>query len=179
MKAKNLLLQLTLVSALVVGFSSCNRQYYVPKAINTINPVTFADLNLKRADYEILNTLTATGTVIYKRTYNEIKITEENNEFTIIYRYDKKKKQWYLDDVKNIVKLGFLANDYGNTSIVDYNAEDVCRRLAIYRLINESQMMGADGVIEPVVSTNIEQLGRDVVFKSTVSAKVVKLKTNN
>lgn len=179
MKAKNLLLQLTLVGALVAALSSCNRHYYVPKAINTISPVTFADLNLRRGDYEVLNTLTATGVVVYKRSFNEIKIAEENNEFSINYRYDKKTGRWNLDKVVNIVKFGFLASDYGSTAIVDYNAEDIVRRLAIYRLINEAQMMGADGVIEPVVATNMEQLGRDIVFKTTVSAKVIKLKTDN
>lgn len=171
-------MRLALVVALVAGLSSCNRSFYVPKAINTISPASFADLNLKRADYEILNTLTATGVIRYKRTFGIIKIAEENNEFAITYIYDKKMGRWNLSKVDNIVKFGFFANDYGSTAIVDYNAEDIVRRLAMYRLINEAQMLGADGIIEPVVSTNVEQIGDELIFKSTVAAKVIKLKTN-
>ena len=52
------------------------------------------------------------------------------------------------------------------------------RNLAIYRIINAAKVRGADGIIEPVISTNVEQRGRDIVLKTTVSAKLIKLKTD-
>ena len=36
-------------------------------------------------------------------------------------------------------------------------------------------MRGADGIIEPVVSTNVEDRGNDIVFRTTISAKLMKL----
>ena len=56
--------------------------------------------------------------------------------------------------------------------------EYVVRNLAIYRLINASKVRGADGIIEPVISTNVEQRGNDIVFKTTATAKLIKLKTD-
>lgn len=181
MNTKKLFQSLLFAGVLAAGLSSCStsQQSYVPKAINTISPVSFADLNLQRGDYEVLNTITATGTVYYKRTFGSIQITEENDEFAVTYTYNSKSGKWYLSNVKNIVRFGFLANDYGSTAIVNYSADELVRSLATYRLINEAQMLGADGVIEPVISTNTEQVGRDLVFKTTVSAKAIKLKTDN
>ena len=57
--------------------------------------------------------------------------------------------------------------------------EDVARRLAIYRLINMAQLDGSDGLIEPVIATSLEQSGKQVVFKTTVTAKTIKIKTDN
>lgn len=41
-----------------------------------------------------------------------------------------------------------------------------------------AQLEGADGIIEPTISTNIEQQGKSVAFRTTVSAKIVKLKAD-
>ena len=34
------------------------------------------------------------------------------------------------------------------------------------------------GVIEPIVSTNVGQQGRSITFKTTVSAKIIKINTD-
>jgi hypothetical protein len=40
--------------------------------------------------------------------------------------------------------------------------------------------MGADGIVEPVVSTSVAQEGKNtVIFKTTVSGKAIRLKTND
>ncbi len=50
----------------------------------------------------------------------------------------------------------------------------------MYRLINVAKTNGADGIIEPIVSTNVEQSGKDdILYKTTVEAKIIKLHTNN
>lgn len=148
----------------------------IPQAVNTINSVNLSDLNLKHgSDYTIMDKTTAEASVIYsvKRKGEEITIKEENNEFIIVYKSDHDK--WYIADYEGIARFGFLSNDYGTTHTDWLAPEYIVRNLAIYRLINASKVRGADGVIEPVISTNVEQRGKDIVFKTTVTAKLIKL----
>lgn len=169
--------------ALLLGifFTSCTSYKIIPKAVNTVNSVGLRELNLKHgSDYTIMNTTTAEATVYYSEGIGKISIREENNEFEIIYTEDKKTGKWIISTCKGIARFGFLSNDYGSTSLGDQiSPEDIVRRLAIYRLINATKVRGADGVIEPVISTNIEQRGRDIVFKTTASAKLIKLSTDS
>lgn len=156
-------------------------QRIIPTAVNTINSVGLKELNLKHGtDYTIVNTITAEATVIYteRRKGEEITIREENGEFRIVYTFDSEQEKWYRTDFDGIARFGFLTND---DYLQDYSLnrpEYVVRNVAIYRLINASKVRGADGVIEPVISTNVEQRGKEIVFKSTVSAKLIKLKTD-
>lgn len=165
---------------LSVFFTSCTSYKIIPKAVNTVNSVRLEELNLKHgSDYTIMNTTTAEATVYYSESIGKISVREENNEFEIIYTEDKKTGKWSISSCKGIARFGFLSNDYGSTSLSDQiSPEDIVRKLAIYRLINAVKAIGADGVIEPVVSTNVEQRGRDIVFKTTASGKLIKLKTD-
>lgn len=158
-------------------FTSCTTYTVIPQAINTVNSVRLDELNLKHnSDYTIVNTTTSEATVIYSENVDKkIKIKEENNEFEITYERDKKSGYYYISECKGVARFGFLTNDYGSTSLSDISPEDIVRKLAIYRLINAAKVRGADGVIEPVISTNVEQRGKDIVFKTTVSAKLIKL----
>lgn len=185
MKQKLFLLA-TLVSV-AFTMSSCfmhkkaPQSIVVPKAINTINSVGLAELNLKHGtDYTIVNTVTADACIIYseQKKGQQITLKEENGEFRLVYRFNSELAHWYLIDFDGIARFGFLNNDYGQVSLREVYPEDVVRNLAIYRLINASKVRGADGVIEPVISTNVEQRGREIVFKTTVSAKLVKLKSD-
>lgn len=167
---------------LSIFFTSCTSSYkIIPKAVNTVNSVGLKELNLKHgSDYTIMNTTTAEATVYYSESIGKISIREENNEFEIIYTEDKKTGKWSISTCKGIARFGFLSNDYGSTSLSDQiSPEDIVRKLAIYRLINATKVKGADGVIEPVISTNIEQRGRDIVFKTTASAKLIKLSSDS
>lgn len=153
----------------------------MPEAINTINSVRLDELNLKHGtDYTIVNTVTADATVIYstQRKGKQITITEENSEFKIVYKVDEETGKYYRDDFEGIARFGFLSNDYGDTYSDVPAPHYLVRNLAIYRIINAAKVRGADGIIEPVISTNVEQRGRDIVFKTTVSAKLIKLKTD-
>lgn len=156
-------------------------QRMVPKAINTINSVGLEELNLKHGtDYTVVKTVTAEATILYseQKRGEQITIKEENDEFKLVYQFDSNQEKWYLVDFDGIARFGFFSNDYGNVSLRNVNPEDVVRRLAIYRLINASKVRGADGVIEPVISTNFEKRGKEIVFKTTVSAKLIKLNTD-
>ena len=58
--------------------------------------------------------------------------------------------------------------------------ETTSKELALYRIINIAKQEGADAVIAPTISMNIEQVSKkETIYKTTVTAKLVKFKTNN
>ena len=176
--------KITFVSAiglcLVMTMSSC-RSTIIPQAINTVNAVSLEEMNLERKDYIVLNTVSAEASIICHYGRKDINIKEVNDEFSITFTpkksIGKKVEGWEIKNVKGIARFGFLKNDYDMPVIGPY-PHYVVRELAIYRLINASKVAGADGVIEPVISTNVEQgrTGRDIIYKTTVSAKLIKIK---
>ncbi len=172
--------KLLLLGLCGAALASCSttKRVIVPQAINTVNTAPLIDLNLERGDYEILNTVTAEAVVYY--TYNEynanFEIVEENGEFSVEFLNGKTGIECKHD---GILKLGYLQNDYQRTAIDIKHPEEVVRQLAIYRLINVAREYGADALIEPTISTNVEQTGkRTITYKSTVTAKILKLKTD-
>ncbi len=179
---KKILLGLLLV---VIGTScSSNKLLIIPKAVNTVNAVSLKELNLERKDYDILNTVTAEATIVYSEGNggNIRRINCPDEDFSLTHSYHKK-TGWHCT-FRGIVKLGYLANDYSLPNEMIANPEEVARRLAIYRLINQANLVGADGVIEPIISTSVDnaksgKTTNSVVFKSTVSAKLIKLKSDN
>lgn len=164
------------VFATVLLYSCGPSSVIVPKAVNTVSTATFADLNLERSDYEILNTMSATAVVEAAYSLNSMKVRDPEGEFSLNYVH-KKSGGWVCFH-KGVVRLGYLSNDYNYDPSEVMSPADVARGLAIYRLINIAKQNGADGIIEPTVSINVEQQGNIIVLKSTVEAKIIKLKTN-
>lgn len=166
-----------IIIVVVAGLlSSCGTtSVIVPKAVNTVSTASFVDLNLERDDYEILNTLSATAVVEAVYSPNSMKVSDPDGEFSLNYVHGKSGWVCYH---KGVVRLGYLSNDYNYDPSEVMSPEDVARRLAMYRIINMAKQNGADGIIEPTVSTNVEQNGKTIVLKSTVEAKIIKLKTN-
>ena len=157
------------------------KAFIIPKAVNTVNVVTLKELNLTRADYKILNTVTAEAAIIYtenkKGSVCTLRGTDE--DFYLKYTFDKE-GDLEEEEFSGVLRFGYLYNDYKiNNGII--SPEEMARRLAIYRLINMVQLEGADGVIEPVISTNVENTSnkRECILKTTVRAKLVKLVSNN
>lgn len=163
-----------------IAMSSCRSALSViPQATNTIATVSFGDLDLQRKDYIVLNTISAEATLTAHFTDATVKVDDPSEEFSLTWEKDKKTGEWSPSKIKGIVRLGYLSNDYDEElfNIPPY-PHWIVRRLAIYRLINAAKIAGGDGVIEPVISTNVEQgrSNRDIVYKTTVSAKLVKIK---
>lgn len=183
-KNKHLYAAILLATAFVMvscGGPKKVAQRIIPTAVNTINSVGLSELNLKHGtDYTIVNTITSDATVLYseQKKGEQVTIKEENGEFKLVYRYDNEYEKWCIVDFDGIARFGFLSNDEGRVSLREIDPENVARNFAIYKLINASKVRGADGVIEPVISTNVEQRGKEIVFKTTVSAKLIKLKTD-
>lgn len=176
MKRINVILALCFASLL----TSCGSTTSVlPKAINTVNAISLKELNLVNGDYQILNNVTAEATIVYSESkYGGFKIECPEEDFTIEYFAGLKGQMGYK--ASGIVKLGYLHNDHITSTGTYPHPEEIARRLAIYRLINMVKLEGADGVIEPVISTNIDngegkKKMKEVIFKTTVSAKLVKL----
>lgn len=183
MKRKILVL---VILAVAMYMTSCLGPQMVGR--NTINTVLWGELALKRADYEVLNRVTATATVTYDASMRrKPKIIGENNEFLVVV------KPWGPVIDFGIVKFGYLTGDIGKTtavqrgfgkksSLISYIPSDpevVARQLAVYRIITEAKAIGADALIEPIISSDVASVGRrSNVIKTTVSAKAVVIKTD-
>ena len=157
--------------------SSCGpTKSILPTATSTINSVRLDELNLDRKDYQVTKKLTAEATIYSKEVYGVWTIYGDNQEFSLTFRKNKQ-GAYEMDKFSGIFKMGFLSNDYGT---IDYDdPHGLVRRLAIYRIINLVQSEDGDGIIEPVISTNVEQIDRNTVaFKTTVSGKMIKIKEN-
>lgn len=168
-----------------LALSSC-KLAIIPKAINTVNAVSLEELNLERKDYSVLKTISADAVVTYKQNGSRrITLQEESGEFKFTYRFHGGfgGGAWYLDKFNGVARLGYWDNDYFkyDTYVSDkISPEFMARSIAAYRIINACKVAGGDGLIEPIVSINVEQTGsRTITYKATVSAKVIKLKTDS
>ena len=162
--------------------TSCTSVKVVPQAKSTVNAVSLGELRLTNADYLVLNTISADATIrVSYNADNSIEVQDEDNTFSYKLKPIGKKGSgvYMLDKTDGVIRAGFLSN---NPGIMDLTSpEDVARGVAISRIISMSQQLGADGLIEPVISTNIEGASGslsalNVVYKTTVTAKPVKLK---
>lgn len=167
---------LTLVSC---RFTSSTATKRIPIAINTVNSVGLRELNLERKDYTILKTITAEAVILYQAHGDNITMEEETGEFSIEQVWDEE-KGWRTKKYHGVARYGFLSNDYDAIrSMEEASAGYIARNLAIYRAINQCKVYGADGMIEPVISMNVEERNdRKTAFKATVTAKLLKLKTD-
>lgn len=162
--------------------SSCRSVRVVPQAKSSVKAVSLSELRLTNSDYSVLNTITADAT-IRVTYYSDRSIEVEDVDNTFVYKLKPVGKVgsglYMLDKTEGVIRVGFLSNSSENVDLAI--PEDVARAVSIYRIIGLSQQMGADGLIEPVISTNIEGtsglMGKlSVTYKTTVSAKPVKLK---
>lgn len=172
---------LTVTALCVLLLSACGSLQpvtsVIPEAVNTIHATSFDELNLDRNDYTILNTISAEATVYYKESRSEIEIEEANQEFEI--KHSLNAGQVLKSSYSGIMRIGYLANDYRNQKPVQLTSpSDIARGFATYRLINMAQQEGADGIVEPTISTNIEQQGKTIVYRTIISAKIIKLKAD-
>ena len=168
------------------ALSSC-KLIVIPKAINTVNAVSLNELNLERKDYSVLKTISAEATVTFKQNNSKkITVQEAGGDFKFVYKYHGSvtgKGYWSLDKFSGVARLGYFDNDYAQYDTYvgdDIKPEFMARAIAAYRLINACKMAGGDGLIEPIISTNIDQTGsRTVTYKTTVCAKIFKLHTDS
>ncbi len=177
---KNFFYAATLFAAAILITSCSSQSMIVPQAVNTINSVNLGELRLNHeTDYTVLNTISAEATVILssQKGGKQVAIEEENGEFKLLYKYDSKKKEYIYAGFDGIARFGFLEN--GNARVSDLkDPAYMAKNIATYRLINAAKISGADGIIEPITSTNVEGDGKrnkKIIFRTTVSGKPIKL----
>lgn len=177
---KRILLGLSVVVLALT--TSCSTVKVVPQAKSTINAVSLGELRLTNEDYSVLNTISADAIIsVSYNSDNTIEVQDVDRTFSYKLKPVGKKGSgvYMLDKTDGVIRAGFLSN---NPGILDLACpEDVARGVAVYRIISMSQELGSDGLIEPVISTNIEGASGtisslNVVYKITVTAKPIKLK---
>lgn len=174
------LLLIATIFALAFLTSCSSSRSLIPTAVNTVKSVALDELNLTSNDYEVLDRIEAQASVVVTITANSFVIEDPEGTFQLNYVKQKKGKTLTLASYNGVVRAGYLARDYGTIDLG--NPDDVVRRIAIYRLINLCKEQDGDGIIEPIISTNVEESKSGwsttvVTFRCTVSGRVVKLKT--
>lgn len=166
-----------------VLFTSCvlpQKARIIPVATNTISSVSFSELNLAKEDYNILKTIEVSSlvTVEYAND-NSVKISDDSG-YTIEITYDAVGNP-LMTTSSGVLRAGFLTNDYDKISYD--NPEAIARATAFSRLVSVAKEQGGDALIEPIVSTNLEEQSgkgskRTIVYSTTASAKVIVIKTD-
>lgn len=172
-----------LVGVLFASCMSFNKSAIVPVATNTISTVSFSDLNLDREDYKILNTIEVSSLVTIEYSNNGTIIISDDSGYVLGVRKDEKTGE-ITTETTGVLRAGFLTNDYGNINYED--PEAIARATAFSKLVSMAKEQGGDALIEPIVSTNIEEQeggkgflkNRTIVYRTTASAKVVVIKTD-
>lgn len=179
MKLLNNLVRFGIPMIGLILISSCGSKQLtvIPTAINTVSTVSYNDLRLQRSDYDLLKTASADATLNVKYRKNKIQIRSEDDDLRIILK--KEGGAWIVDKHSGVARYGYLSNDYANSNISYTSPEFIVRHIAAYRLINIAQQNGADGIIEPIISTTVVNNGEnDITFKTHAEGKMIRLKTN-
>lgn len=153
----------------------------IPQAVSTVKSVSFDELNLTNKDYAILDRIEASARIEMTISNDEYSVKDPEGSFELEFARDPNTGKFVLNDFEGVVRAGFLTS--GKFSEIDpRRPEEIAHAMAMYRIINLIKEQGADGIIEPVFSTNIEQTsshrGRvTVTYLTTVSGKAVRLNT--
>lgn len=160
---------------MVTLLNSCGgtRNLIVPHAVSTADAIPAAALNLTKGDYDIMASVTETASVTAKYTGNSLTIQSSDGDFAYLFAYDK--NGWTLKKFKGTANFGYLQTDVNGFAEMP-EAEEFARRVAIARLIETVKDYGADGVLEPIVTTRASNSGRNTIeYQASVTAKIVKI----
>lgn len=177
------LLYFCLALSTLLVLSSCGSvRTIVPQAASSFKSVSFKELNLTGKDYEVLNRIEASARIEVTLTNTYYTIKDPEGSFSVNFEMDKKSGKWVLKNYEGVVRAGYLSDEVnydGPTSPSEY-----AHRMAIYRIINLVKEQGGDGIIEPVVSSSVEDnksgWGKTTyTLLTTVSGKIIRLKNSN
>lgn len=161
----------------IFGLSSCksSRSYLViPHSVSSASAVTVENLNLSKDDYNVLNSITETASVLYENQGNQIKISDNNGEFSYIFKFTP--TGWVLSSFKGAASLGYFSSDLISQINEVPNAEEFARRAAIARIIRAAKDYQADGIVEPMIISSADNVGKNKIeYTSTVSAKLISI----
>lgn len=176
---KKLVQSIMMLCFLLCTLSSYAQSSLIPTtAISNMPIVSIKDMNLNRSDYVILKSVSASAVVNSDNRRTRRSIYEENNEFTLIYDIIKIDGKRYLEyeTCEGVIRLGYLGSTNIYNSESNYiPAEEIVRRLALYRLINLAKEYGADALFEPTITTTATSVGKTLMYKTDASAKLIKI----
>lgn len=162
---------------MLFALTSCGGQksLIVPRAVSTAEAIPAAALNLQKGDYDILASVTETASITAQYSAKQLKIQSGDGEFSYTFAYDKKTGYWNLKSFSGTATFGYLMTDTELSASLP-SAEEFARRVAIARLIDTIKDYGADGALEPIVSTRASNVRRGTVeYQASVTAKIVKI----
>lgn len=172
-----------MIAVMVISSCSSSRSL-IPQAKNMVNTVYFDELNLTSKDYEILDRIEASSRIVVEMDNKSFNITDPDGTFKMAFVLDKKTGKMVLSNMEGVVRAGYLSTREMGTLNLD-SPDEIAHRMAIYRLVNLVKEQGGDGILEPVISTNVEGVEQGGLFSSkitvtyftTVSGKVIRVKT--
>lgn len=167
-----------MAAATMMFITSCasTSRTVIPQAVNSIKAVSFEELNLTNKDYDVLARVEASARIEVEFDNSSWTAKDPDGTFELKVTKDPNTGTSTVT-IKGVVRAGYLFSQNG------YNLDheqpgDLALRMAIYRLINIVKEQGGDGIIEPVVSTGVEETKRGsvITYITTVSGKPVRLK---
>lgn len=161
--------------AFVLTLASCGgtKNLIIPHAVNSADAIPVAGLNLQKGDYDILASVTETASVTAKYSGKSLVITSGDGEFAYYFKFHPN-KGWTLNKFSGVATLGYFLSDAESPSVPE--AEEFARRVAIARLIETVKDYGADGVLEPIITTRASNAGNRVIeYQASATAKIVKI----
>lgn len=175
MDKKHLLLSVSvLLVTLLLTACSSKKNLIVPRAVSTAEAIPAEALNLKKGDYQIMRSVTESASVTAKYSSNELKIVSSDGDFSYTFKFINN-SGWTLSKFSGTATFGYLLQDVDNPTELP-GAEEFARRVAIARLIEKVKDFGADGVLEPIVTTRASNVGHNTVeYQANVTAKIVKI----
>lgn len=175
---KYLSLSLVVATLLLLGSCKGQRSLVIPRAVNIADAIPATALNLHKGDYDILKSVTETASITAKYTNNTLKIISSDGDFSYTFKSNPG-GGWNLDKFSGVATFGYLLQE-SRESVSLPDAEEFARRVAIARLIDVIKDYGADGALEPVITTRVSNVSNKVVeYQATVTAKIVKIHTSN
>ena len=179
MNLKKCLPLVTLCIAAGLTLSSCGgaKSLVVPHAVSTVESIPFGQLNLKRDQFNIINTIQETASVQVKYSGSQIIINDNDGSFRYQFSLDPK-NGWQLDKFSGVATLGYFESEYNKSDNKVPDGGEFARRVAISRIITAARDYNADGVIEPITTTTIDGTGSTITYTTTVKAKLIKIKAD-
>ncbi len=176
---QTLLAAASIFSAMII--SSCGSSkpttLVIPHAVSTASAVPFSSLNLKRSDYTVINTVSATADVQVTYNANNVRIEDPAGSFSYEFSFNDQ-SGWSLNKFSGVAALGYFESEYCAPATTLPNGEEFARRVAISKIIAQVHSLNADGILEPITQSMTQGHGKTVVYSTTVSAKLIRLKND-
>ncbi len=173
-KFNNLVVAFAIIATISLTSCSGVKNLVIPHAVSSADAIPAAALNLVKGDYDIMTSVTETASVIASYSGSTLSIKSGDGDFAYHFSFDNK-NGWSLRKFSGTATFGYLQSEVARSEDMP-EAEEFARRVAIARLIDTVKDYGADGVLEPIVTTRASNVGHNTVeYQASVTAKIIKI----